>query len=163
MKHTNPLFRAISLTVGVALFAVTGTAVMIAGFSDPTFSTLTYGPYDQPVVLTSAPEATQALSPAGDDDVLYQRIARADGTHVWQLTPASQATVAQTTPSSGIVAASSRLEAPGFSRVSYSLQAKPAGFSKALKSCNSAVTRTSSKPETRSAHDAYDLSCSTVG
>jgi len=53
------------------------------------------------------------------------------------------------------------LDASGFTRVSYSLQAKPGGFSKTLKSCNNnGLTGPGSKPKTLA---AYDISCTTVG
>lgn len=167
MKHTHTLFRAISLAIGLALLVVTGTAAMIAAFSGPASAPRAYGVYgtyaEQPVLLALLPETAQAPSMDGDDNVLYQRVTRADGTQVWELTPAAQTTLAQENRSSPAMAMRYTADASGFSRVSYSLQGKPGGFSKTLKSCNSAVTGTSSKPETRPAYDAYDLSCSTMG
>lgn len=157
MRNTHPMFRAISLAIGLALLVVTGTAAMIAAFSGPATAPRAY---DQPVVFARLPDAAQALSLAGDDHVLYQRVARADGTQEWELTPAPQTTLAQENPSSAVVAMRPTLDAPGFSRVSYSLQAKPGGFSKTLKSCNNAVTGQSSKPKTLA---AYDISCTTLG
>lgn len=160
MRNTHHMFRAISLAIGLALLVVTGTAAMIAAFSGPALTPRAYGAYDQPVVLAPLPDAAQALSPAGDDHVLYQRVARADGTQEWELTPAPQTALAQDNRSSAVVAMRPTLDAPVFTRVSYSLQAKPGGFSKTLKSCNSALTGQGAKPKTLA---AYDISCTTVG
>lgn len=160
MRNTHPMFRAISLAIGLALLVVTGTAAMIAAFSGPASTPRAYGAYDQPVVLAPLPAAAQALSLAGDDHLLYQRVARADGTQEWELTPAPPTTLAQENGSSAVVAMRLALDAPGFSRISYSLQARPGGFSKPLKSCSSALTGQGSKPKTLA---AYDISCSTLG
>ncbi|MDO8371644.1 MAG: hypothetical protein Q7T39_06900 [Polaromonas sp.] len=163
MRNTHHMFRAISLAIGLTLLVVTGTAAMMAAFSGPASAPRTYGAYDQPVVLAPLPAAAQALSPAGDDHLLYQRVARADGTQAWELTPAPQTTLAQENRSSAVVAMrpTLTLNTPGFSRVSYSLQAKPGGFSKTLKSCNNnALTGQSVKPKTLA---AYDISCTTLG
>ena len=162
MRNTHHLFRAISLAIGLTLLVVTGTAAMIAVFSGPASSPRGFGAYDQPVVLAPLPDAAQALPLTGDDHLLYQRVARADGTQAWELTPAPQTTLAQEHRSSTALAMrpTLALDAPGFSRVSYSLQAKPGGFSKILKSCNNAVTGQGSKLKTLA---AYDISCSTLG
>lgn len=161
MRNTHHMFRAISLAIGLALLVVTGTAAMIAAFSGPALTPRAYGAYDQPVVLAPLPDAAQALSPAGDGHVLYQRVARADGTQAWELTPAPQTTLAQENRNSAVVALRHTANVPGFSHVSYSLQAKPGGFSKPLKSCNNgAVTGPGSKSKTLA---AYDISCSTLG
>jgi len=163
MRNTHHMFRAITLAIGLALLVVTGTAAMIAAFSGPASAPRAYGAYEQPRVLAPLPDAAQALSPAGDDHVLYQRVARADGTQAWELTPAPQTPLAQDNHSNAVVAMrpALALDAPGLTRVSYSLQGKPGGFSKTLKSCNnSAVTGQDSKPKTLA---AYDISCSTLG
>ena len=154
------MFRAISLAIGLALLVVTGTAAMMAAFSGPASGPRGYGAYDQPVVLAPLPAAARALSLAGDDHLLYQRVARADGTQEWELTPAPPTTLAQENGGSAVVAMRPALDAPGFSRVSYGLQARPGGFSKPLKSCNSALTSQDSKPKTLA---AYDISCTTLG
>lgn len=160
MRNTHHMFRAISLAIGLALLVVTGTAAMIAAFSGPASTPRAYGAYDQPVVLAPLPAAAQALSLAGDDHLLYQRVARADGTQEWELTPAPPTTLAQENSSSAVLAMRPALDAPVFSRVSYSLQARPGGFSKTLKSCNnSALTSQGAKPKTLA---AYDISCTTL-
>ncbi|MDI1340562.1 hypothetical protein [Polaromonas sp.] len=161
MRNTHHLFRAISLTIGLALLVVTGTAAMMAVFSSgPAYAPRAYGQ----MVLAPLPEAAQtldqALSPAGDDHVLYQRVARADGTQVWELTPAAQSTEAPDNRSNAVVATRPTFDAPGFSRVSYSLQARPAGFSKTLKSCAHAVIGQGARLKTMG---AYDISCTTLG
>lgn len=160
MRNTHHMFRAISLAIGLTLLVVTGTAAMIAVFSGPASGPRAHGAYDQPVLLAPLPAAAKALSRAGDDHLLYQRVARADGSQEWELTPAPPTTLAQENRSSAVVAMRPTLDAPGFSRVSYSLQAKPGGFSKPLKSCHSAVAGQDSKPKTLA---AYDLSCATLG
>lgn len=161
MRNTHHMFRAISLAIGLTLLVVTGTAAMIAAFSGPASTPRAYGAYDQPVVLAPLPAAAQALSLAGDDHLLYQRVARADGTQEWELTPAPPSTLARDNSSSAVVAMRPALDASGFTRVSYSLQAKPGGFSKTLKSCNNnGLTGPGSKPKTLA---AYDISCTTVG
>ncbi|MES2242148.1 MAG: hypothetical protein V4639_04675 [Pseudomonadota bacterium] len=160
MRNTHHMFRAISLAIGLTLLVVTGTAAMMAAFSGPASAPRTYGAYDQPVVLAPLPAAAQALSPAGDDHLLYQRVARADGTQAWELTPAPQTLQANENSRSAVVATRPTPDTSGFSRVSYSLQAKPGGFSKPLKSCNSGSTSQGSKLKTLA---AYDISCTTLG
>ena len=163
MRNTHHMFRAITLAIGLALLVVTGTAAMMAAFSGPASAPRTYGSYGQPVVLAPLPDAAQALSPAGDDHLLYQRVTRIDGTQAWELTPAPQTTLAQENRSSAVAALRPTADADGqgFTRVSYSLKAKPGGFSKTLKSCNSnAVTGEGSRPKTLG---AYDISCTTLG
>lgn len=164
MRNTHHMFRAISLAIGLTLLVVTGTAAMMAALSSgPASAPRSSGTYDQPVMLAPLPDAAQALSTVGDDHLLYQRVARADGTQEWQLTPAPQTTLAQEHRGSALVAMRPTFtpDTTGFSRVSYSLQAKPGGFSKTLKSCNnSAVTGQDSRPKTLA---AYDISCSTLG
>jgi|GEM_PF-2392151 len=160
MRNTHHMFRAISLAIGLALLVVTGTAAMMAAFSGPASGPRAYGAYDQPVVLAPLPAAAQTVSTAGDDHVLYQRVARADGTQEWELTPAPPTLQADGNSSSAVVATRPTPDTSGFSRVSYSLQAKPGGFSKPLKSCSSALTGQGSKPKTLA---AYDISCTTLG
>lgn len=164
MRNTHHRFRAITLVIGLALLVVTGTAAMMAAFSGPASAPRTYGAYNGPVLPAPLPDAAQALSPAGDDHLLYQRVARIDGTQEWELTPAPQTTLAQENRSSAVVALrpTADVDVRGFTRVSYSLQAKPAGFSKTLKSCNNnnAVTGEGSRPKTLA---AYDISCTTLG
>jgi hypothetical protein len=137
------MFRAISVAIGLALLVVTGTAALIAAFSGPVFSPRAYGAHDQPVLSAPGPDAAQALSLAGDDQVLYQRVARADSAWAWELIPTAQTTPAQ-----------------DLNRVSYSLQARPGGFSKTLKSCSNPMTGHAAKPKTLA---AYDISCTTLG
>lgn len=159
MRNTHHLFRAVSLTIGLALLVVTGTAAMMAVLSSgPASAPRAYG---QPLVLAPLPEAAQTLSSAGDDHVLYQRVARADGSWAWELTPASQDTLAQNN-SATVVAMRPAFtpDTAGFSRVSYTLQPQPAGLARALKNCNNAMTGAGARTKTLA---AYDLSCSTVG
>ena len=160
MRNTHHMFRAISLAIGLTLLVVTGTAAMIAAFSGPASGPRSYGAYDQPVVLAPLPAVAQTVSMAGDDHVLYQRVARADGTQEWELTPALQTLPADENSRSAVVATSPTPDTSGFSRASYSLQAKPGGFSKPLKSCNSGSTSQGSKLKTLA---AYDISCTTLG
>lgn len=142
MKSTHHTIRAISLGIGLALLVVSGTAAMIGAFSAP-LSTPQSGLY-APVVI-SPPAGTPAHS--GDDSLLYERVARSDGSSQWVLVEEPAGSVA--------VAANA---ANGLRAVSYTLQGKSAGLNKVLKNCNSLQANgTKSK-----ANGAYDLSCTAL-
>lgn len=140
MKSTHHTIRAISLGIGLALLVVSGTAAMIGAFSAP-LSTLQSGLYT-PVAISPAGDT---LSHSGDDSLLYERVARGDGSSQWVLVAEPSVAVAGNT-------------AHGLRPVSYALQGKPAGLNKVLKNCNSLQTNgTKSK-----ANGAYDLSCTAL-
>ncbi|MGC1176126.1 hypothetical protein [Polaromonas sp.] len=145
MRHT---FRVISLGIGLALLVVTGTAAMIGALSGPAFHPGLY----PPVVI--GPAAGTHPPHSGDDSVLYERVARSDGTHLWVLT--------EQLPSSGVqpgereALADAAVPVAGLQQVSYVLQAKPAGFNKVQKNCTSAA-HNNGKPKALSS--SYDISC----
>lgn len=149
MRHT---FRVISLGVGLALLVVTGTAAMIGAFSGPVFDPGLYPP------VVTGPAAGAHPTHSGDDSVLYERVARSDGSHVWVLTEEPPSSVAQSgKPETPAVATA---PVAGLQQVSYALQAKPAGFSRAPKNCTSAAHGSS---KSKALSSSYDISCISLG
>lgn len=148
MKKVRHTFRVISLGIGLALLVVTGTAAMIGAFSGPVFDPGLY----PPVVI--GPAAGTHPTHSGDDSVLYERVARSDGTHLWVLTQEPLSSGAQPDERETLAAVA------GVQQVSYALQARPAGFSRAPKNCTSAA-HGSGKPKTLSS--SYDISCISLG
>lgn len=140
MKSTHNTIRAISLGIGLALLVVSGTAAMIGAFSGP-LSAPQNGMHAPMVVAPAA----GTPSHSGDDSLLYERIARSDGSIQWVLVEEPLVNVAAGT-------------ANGVRPVSYALQGKPAGLNKVLKNCNS----TQGNATKSKANGAYDLSCTTL-
>ncbi len=92
--------------------------------------------------------ATEAVRHAGEDSLLYTRVARADGSYRWVLTEEPAAMLASGQPAMG----------PALANVSYTLVAKPAGLNKLMKNCSVAGSEGKPKPSA-----AYDLACHTLG
>jgi hypothetical protein len=151
MKKMHHTFRVISLGIGLALLVVTGTAAMIGAFSGPVSAPGLY----PPVVI--APAAGALPPHSGDDSVLYERVARSDGSHRWVLTqePASSGIQPGDREALAAVAAPDA----NLQQVSFALPAKPAGFSKAPKTCTSPA-HGSNKAK---AFSTYDISCISMG
>ncbi|MEO8020764.1 hypothetical protein [Polaromonas sp.] len=149
MRHT---FRVISLGLGLALLVVTGTAAMIGAFSGPALDPGLYPP------VAIGPAAGSHPPHSSDDSVLYERVARSDGSHLWVLTEESPLGGAQ--PGARETLAATTAPVAGLQQVSYALQAKPAGFSRAPKNCTS-TSQGSSKPKALSS--SYDISCVSLG
>jgi len=142
MKSTHHTIRAISLGIGLALLVVSGTAAMIGAFSAPLFTP--QSGLHTPMVTSPA---AGTPSHSGDDSLLYERVARSDGSSQWVLVEE---------PSTNVAVAANA--ANGLRPVSYTLQGKPAGLNKVLKNCNSLQANgTKSK-----ANGAYDLSCTAL-
>ena len=153
MKKVHHTFRVISLGIGLALLVVTGTAAMIGAFSGPVFDPGLYPP-----VVTGPAAGTHPVH-SGDDSVLYERVARADGTHLWVLTGEPASSGVQPGERETLAVAHAAPVA-SLQQVSYALQAKPAGFSRTPKNCTSAA-QGNSKPKALSS--SYDISCISMG
>ncbi|MES2953822.1 MAG: hypothetical protein V4711_00135 [Pseudomonadota bacterium] len=130
MRSTHNTIRALAIGIGLTLLVITGTAAMMAAFSGPAPATDIY----RRVAITPPLDATTHQA-TGHDSVLYERVVLADGRVQWVLTqePATSSIYSGTATS-----------------LSYTLVAKPAGLSKAVKNCN------------RSADNAYDIACNLV-
>ena len=152
MKKVRHTFRVISLGIGLALLVVTGTAAMIGALSGPAFDPGLYPP-----AVTGPSAATHPVH-SGADSVLYERVARADGTHLWVLTP--EPSSSEVLPGERETLAAGAAPVAGLQQVSYALQVKPAGFSRAPKNCTSAA-HGNSKPKAFSS--SYDISCISMG
>lgn len=138
MRSTHHTIRVISVGIGLALLVVSGTAAMIATFSGPISAPSGYAP------LAAAPAPTSGAFHNGDDNLLYERLARSDGSSQWVLVDEPAVSVA-----------SAMLSGERLQPVSYALQGKPSGLNRVLKNCNiGAGSSTKTK-----AVDAYDLSC----
>lgn len=151
MKSTHNTIRAMAVGIGLTLLVVSGTAAMMAAFSGQPPVTDMY----RRVAIEPVYQPVQPTTTAGHDNLLYERVTLADGTHQWMLTGESATSLTHMAQQRGddevepvaTAAQSDSIYAGGVNTVSYTLVAKPAGLNKTLKSCN------------RSAHDAYDLAC----
>ncbi|OOG39087.1 hypothetical protein [Polaromonas sp. A23] len=142
MKSTHHTFRVISVGIGLALLVVSGTAAMIATFSGPISAPSAYVPH------AAAPAPASGVFHHGDDSLLYERVARSDGSTQWVLINEPAVSVAS------LMLSGERLQP-----INYVLQGKPSGLNKVLKNCNIGADN-GTKPK---AVDAYDLSCVTLG
>ncbi len=147
MKSTHHKLRALGKGLGLAFLLVTGTATMMGVFSSAAPSTA------PGVLITAAP---QALQQPASDAVLYQRVTDSDGSQRWVLLEESQALAFA--PASRDLLMAGHPASAGISRVSYTLQAKPAGWNKVLKNCAQAE---SGKP--LGSAPAYDIACARLG
>lgn len=143
MKSTHHTFRVISVGIGLALLVVSGTAAMIATFSGPVYVPSFHAP------LAVAPAPGSGVFHNGDDNLLYERVARSDGSAQWVLIQEPAVSVAS------LMLSGERLQP-----ISYVLQGKPSGLNKVLKNCNVGTHGGGTKSK---AVDAYDLSCATLG
>ena len=143
MKKPHPVFRAISLGLGLVLFALLGTVAMIGSFAA--------GGPPAGTHASSAQTSEAAFLPphSGDDSLLYQRVTRADGSAHWVLSDEPPSSVARRNDREWLAA--SAAGADGLRGVSYSLQAGASGLGKGLKNCR--VTQTV---------DPYQLACSSL-
>ncbi len=151
MKSTHHLFRVISVALGLTLLMVTGTAAMIGTFSKPLTPPMQAGLYIPADPVLPAQVAEQST----DDTLLYQRVARGDGSYQWVLTE-EPPTVLAARLASRQMATALVGDAPGIYKASYALPGKPLGLSKVLKDCTIYGTRLG-------APSPYDLSCNSVG
>ena len=154
MKSTHNQLHALAKGLALAFLLVTGTATMMGVFSSTT-------PVDRsgsvfPVsAVAASPRAAQKPS---DDSVLYQRITHTNGSQSWVMLEESQALAFSPASRDLLMAESPGSDTGSISRVSYVLQAKPAGWQKALKNC---AEIESGKPMGAAA--AYNIACTKLG
>lgn len=153
MKSTHNKLLALGKGMGLAFCLVTGTAAIMGVFSSVTPS----APLPDAIFMSSAqaavPHAEQ--QPAGDS-VLYQRVTQSDGSQRWVLLEESQALAFA--PASRDLLMAELPASASISRVSYTLEAKPAGWNKVLKTCVQAEV---GKPVGSAAE--YDFACAKLG
>jgi hypothetical protein len=137
MQTTHNTFRAWGNAIGLSLLLATGTAALMGLLSGPAPGG------NRPLDLGAAHRT--AAQPPGSDTLLYERVARSNGSYQWVLTAESGA--ALRTP-----------VAAGLQNVSYTLLARPAGLKKVVKNCN-----TYSAASRAMTYDAYDIACNTLG
>lgn len=155
MRSTHNTIRALAIGLGLTLLVITGTAAMMAAFSTPAPATDMY----RRVAMTPSVDPVTHVATA-HDSVLYERVILPDGQVQWVLTDAQDkgpAIVAELSASPATVTKNNTTgsySAPRIGdtgRVNYTLAVKPAGLSKAVRNCS------------RSAYDAYDIACNTLG
>ncbi len=142
MRSTHNTIRALAIGLGLTLLVVTGTAAMMAVFSNPAPATDMY----RRVAVTPTIDPVTHVATA-HDSVLYERVILPDGRVQWVLT-AGQDTGTVATSLATHAYSTPRIGDTG--HVSYALAVKPAGLSKAVRNCS------------RSAYDAYDIACNTM-
>lgn len=154
MKSTHNKLRALGKGLGLAFLLMTGTATMMSLFSNVTPSVMPGGNF-----FPSATAAVrQAVQQPTSDSVLYQRITQADGSQRWVLLAEAQALAFAPASRDLLMAEHPATNSAGISRVSYTLQAKPAGWHRVLKNCAQAEN---GKPLGAAA--AYDIACAKLG
>lgn len=153
MNSTHHKLRALVKGLGLAFCLATATAALMSAVSSVTPSTVPAG-----IVLVSAtaPAPTAVQQPSADS-VLYQRITQTDGSQRWVLLEETQAQ-AFAPASRDLLMAELPADSAKLSGVSYTLQAKPAGWNRILKDCAQAE---SGKPLGAAA--AYDIACAKLG
>lgn len=151
MKSTHHKLRALGKGLVLAVCVVTGTAAMMTALSSAPASAFPDGKFVSSATAAVAGSGQQA----GADSVLYQRVVQADGSQRWVLLEESQA-LAFAPASRDILMADA--DTPRLTRVSYTLQAKPAGWNRVLKNCALAET---GKPQGSAV--AYDIACAKLG
>lgn len=154
MKSTHNKLRALGKGLGLAFLLVTGTATIMGVVSSVTPSDMPGGNFF-PSATAAVPQAAQQLT---SDSVLYQRITQADGSQRWVLLAETQALAFAPASRDLLMAERPASNSAGISRVSYTLQAKPAGWTKVLKNCAQAE---SGKPLGAAA--TYDIACAKLG
>lgn len=154
MKSTHNKLRALGKGLGLAFLLVTGTAAMMSAFSSATPSDVPDGIF-LPSATAAVPRAVQQPT---SDSVLYQRITHTDGSQHWVLLDETQAHAFAPASRDILMAEQPATETATISRVSYTLQAKPAGWNRVLKNCAQAE---SGKPLGAAA--AYDIACAKLG
>ena len=154
MKSTHNKLRALGKGLGLAFLLVTGTAAMMSAFSGVTPAEVP-GAVIRPSATATMPGAVQQ---AASDSVLYQRVIDTDGSQRWVLLDESQAHAFAPASRDLLMAERPGSEAGAISRVSYTLQARPAGWDRVLKNCAQAE---SGKPLGAAA--AYDIACAKLG
>ena len=154
MKSTHNKLRALGKSLGLALLLVTGTAALMSAFSSQTSPVTPNGVY-RPAAATPALKAVQQTA---SDSLLYQHITQTDGSKRWVLLEDTQALAFAPASRDILMADSPASDTAKLSRVSYTLQAKPAGWNRVLKNCSLAEV---GKPHGAAA--AYDIACARLG
>lgn len=154
MRSTHNTIRALAIGLGLTLLVITGTAAMMAAFSDPAPATDIY----RRVAATPTFEPATHVATA-HDSVLYERVVLADGRVQWVLSDESGISLPMLADSGKIAVTvannnNNNNAIPAYSgavkAVSYTLVVKPAGLSKAIRNCSGSTFRT------------YDIACNTM-
>lgn len=154
MKNTHNRLLALGKGMGLAFLLVTGAATLLGVFSGTSPVDRSGGVFLASVTAASPGSAQQP----SDDTVLYQRITHPDGTRGWVLLEEAQALAFSPASRDLLMAESPASDTSSISRVSYVLQAKPAGWQKALKNC---AQIESGKP--MGTAPAYNIACTKLG
>ena len=154
MKSTHNKFLALGKSLGFALFLVVGASVMISAFSDQTSPAESNGVY-RPAVAAPAYKAVQQTA---SDTLLYQHITQTNGRKSWVLLDESQALAFAPASRDILMADDPNFDTANLGRVSYTLQAKPAGWNRVLQNCNQAEL-----VKAQGAAAAYDIACARLG
>ena len=152
MKSTHHILRALGKGLGLAFCLITGTAVMLTVFSSVTPSAFPDGKFISPATAAVSRTVPQPSA----DSVLYQRVAQADGSQRWVMLEESQALAFA--PASRDILMADSPASTGLTRVSYTLEAKPAGWNRVLKNCSQAEAG-----KALGAAPAYDIACARLG
>ena len=154
MKSTHNKLRALAKSLGLALLLVTGAAVMMSALSNQT-SPVTPDDFYRPAASEPALKAAQQTA---FDSLLYQHITQTDGTKRWVLLEETQ-TLAFAPASRDILMVDGPVpDTARLSKVSYTLEAKPAGWNRVLQNCSLAEV---GQPQGVAA--AYDIACARLG
>lgn len=154
MKSTHNQLHALAKGLALAFLLVTGAATMMGVFSSTTPVDRSGGIFPVSAVAASSMSAQQP----SDDSVLYQRITQTNGSRSWVLLEEAQALAFYPASRDLLMAESPTSDTGSISRVSYVLQAKPAGWEKVLKNC---AQIESGKPIGSAA--AYNIACTKLG
>ena len=154
MKSTHNKLRALGKSLGFALLLVSGTAAMMSAFSNQTPSDTPNGVY-RPV---AAEPTLKAVKQTASDSLLYQHITQTNGSKRWVLLEETQALAFAPASRDILMADGPAHETAHLSSVSYTLQAKPAGWNRVLQNCSLAEV---GKPQGAAA--AYDITCARLG
>lgn len=154
MKSTHNKLRALGKSLGLALLLVTGTAAMMSAFSNQTPSFTPSGVHRP----AAAEPAFKAVQQTASDSLLYQHITQTNGSKRWVLLDETQALAFAPASRDILMADGPAFDTAELGRVSYTLQAKPAGWNRVLQNCSLAEV---GKPQ--GAVAAYDIACARLG
>ena len=154
MKSTHNKLRALAKSLGLALLLVTGTAVVMGALSDQT-SAVTPNGVHQPI---AAEPAFKTVQQTASDSLLYQHVTQTNGSKRWVLIDETQAHAFAPASRDILMADALAFDTAPFNKVSYTLEAKPAGWNRVLQNCSLAEV---GKPQGVAA--AYDIACARLG
>ena len=154
MKSTHNKLRALAKSLGLALLLVTGTAAVMSALSDQTSPVTPNGVY-----RPAAAEPTfKVMQQTASDSLLYQHITQTNGSKRWVLLDETQALSFAPASRDILMADGLAYDTAPLNRVSYTLQAKPAGWNRVFQNCSLAEV---GKPQGVAA--AYDIACARLG